>query len=110
MKSGVQARSDGSLSSRKQPPSGKVRFEFVHSTARRVSVVGTFNGWNADVDQMTLRESGNWVKELELPPGTYEYRYVVDGEWVQDPRAEHSVINPFGERNSLLSVRARTED
>jgi len=47
---------------------------------------------------------GRWVKELVLPPGVYEYRLVVDGEWMADPRASESAPNPFGEMNSVLKV------
>ena len=47
---------------------------------------------------------GRWLKGLVLPPGNYEYRVVVDGEWMPDPRASETVTNPFGERNSVLKV------
>lgn len=92
---------------RKQSTRRKVRFEFVEPTAHGVRLVGSFNAWKVETGEMTPLDHGKWVKELELAPGTYEYRYVVDGTWVQDPKAEHSVTNPFGERNSLISVRAR---
>jgi hypothetical protein len=38
-----------------------------------------------------------------LPPGTYEYRYVVDGEWQNDTEMEQ-IPNEFGEKNCLLTV------
>ena len=47
---------------------------------------------------------GRWLKELILAPGVYEYRLVVDGEWMPDPRASETVPNPFGEMNSVLKV------
>lgn len=47
---------------------------------------------------------GRWLKELVLAPGVYEYRLVVDGEWMPDPRVSEGVPNPFGETNSLLTV------
>jgi hypothetical protein len=47
---------------------------------------------------------GRWVKETVLPPGTYEYRLVVDGQWIADPLAKETVPNPFGGRNSILKV------
>jgi hypothetical protein len=53
---------------------------------------------------MTRLGNGKWVKELLLVPGIYEYRFVVDGDWVPDPQADHSITNPYGEKNSLLSV------
>ena len=47
---------------------------------------------------------GQWIKELALSPGIYEYQYVVDGRWVNDPQAVKSTPNPFGGRNSVLVV------
>lgn len=47
---------------------------------------------------------GRWVKDLVLPPGVYEYRLVVDGEWMPDPQARDSKPNPFGGANSILNV------
>ena len=81
-----------------------VRFEFTHPTATTVCVAGTFNDWNAEAKPMHPVGDGRWLKETVLPPGTYEYCLVVDGEWMPDPRARETVPNPFGGRNSILKV------
>lgn len=81
-----------------------VCFEFNHPTARAVSVAGSFNGWRADAKPLHPLGEGRWVKETVLLPGTYEYCLVVDGVWMPDPRAQDSVPNPFGGRNSVLHV------
>ena len=47
---------------------------------------------------------GRWLKQLVLAPGVYEYRLVVDGEWMPDPLASETAPNPFGETNSVLRV------
>jgi hypothetical protein len=39
-----------------------------------------------------------------LKSGQYEYRYVVDGVWTNDPASPPSAPNPYGERNSILKV------
>jgi hypothetical protein len=44
------------------------------------------------------------VTELSLEVGIYEYRFVVDGQWMDDPNAEQHVPNGLGGRNSLLAV------
>ncbi len=49
---------------------------------------------------------GTWAKELILAPGRHEYRFVVDGEWVDDPAATDYVPNPFGGMNAVLTVVA----
>jgi len=81
-----------------------VRFEFTHPTATTVCVAGTFNDWHPEAKPMHPVGDGRWLKETVLPPGTYEYCLVVDGEWMPDPRARETVPNPFGGRNSLLKV------
>lgn len=48
--------------------------------------------------------NGLWIKELVLPPGAYEYRLVVDNEWVPDPLCPETVANPFGGKNSVVKV------
>jgi len=82
-------------------------FEFSHPTAVAISVAGTFNDWRPGATPMISMGAGRWIKALALPPGTYEYRLVVDGEWMPDPRAGETVPNPFGGLNSILRVPDR---
>jgi 1,4-alpha-glucan branching enzyme len=86
-----------------------VRFEFVHPTATTVAVAGTFNEWHPTTKSMHPSGKGHWVKETTLLPGTYEYCFVVDGQWMPDPLAEETVANPFGGRNSVLHVACLAE-
>lgn len=81
-----------------------VHFEFTHPTAQRVCVAGCFNHWKPEAKALHPAGDGRWVKETVLPPGTYEYCLVVDGEWMPDPLAKDHVPNPYGGRNSLLTV------
>ena len=81
-----------------------IRFEYSHPTALSVCVAGCFNHWNPQARALTRDGGGHWHQELSLPPGTYQYRLVVDGEWIPDPAARESVPNPFGGRNSVLKV------
>jgi 1,4-alpha-glucan branching enzyme len=83
-----------------------VRFEFTHPTATTVCVAGSFNHWQPEAKTLHSSGVGNWWKETALAPGTYEYCLVVDGKWMPDPRARESVANPFGGRNSVLTVAA----
>ncbi len=85
-----------------------VHFEYADMSASMVCLAGSFNNWRPERGRMVRLENGKWVKDLVLSPGTYEYRFVVDGQWVPDPNADHTATNPFGERNSLLTVRANT--
>jgi 1,4-alpha-glucan branching enzyme len=81
-----------------------VCFEFTHPTATTVCVAGTFNHWQPEAKTLHPAGGGRWFKETALPPGTYEYCLVVDGDWMPDPRARQTVPNPFGGRNSVLNV------
>ncbi|MBI4664240.1 MAG: hypothetical protein HY735_36050 [Verrucomicrobia bacterium] len=82
----------------------RVRFEFVHSTADRVCVAGSFNDWRPEATPMIPCGNGHWRKELGLPSGTFEYCLVVDGEWMADSAAKKTVPNPYGGINSVLMV------
>jgi hypothetical protein len=51
------------------------------------------------------KDSGKvWKATVALPPGRYEYRFVVDGQWISDPNATESVGNNFGGTNSVIVV------
>jgi 1,4-alpha-glucan branching enzyme len=80
-----------------------VEFNLIASEAKWVAVAGSFNGWNPK--KTPLEEiAGAWHVKVELPRGRYEYRFVIDGQWVTDPNARESVPNPFGSVNSVVSV------
>ncbi|MGD8629054.1 MAG: glycogen-binding domain-containing protein [bacterium] len=72
--------------------------------AKKVYISGEFNDWAADADAMTKGDDGIWRITLSLAPGQYEYKFVVDGTWMEDPDNPESVADPFGGNNSLLTV------
>ena len=57
---------------------------------------------------MVSQGAGKWAKDLALPPGSYEYRLVVDGQWLRDPQAAWQVPNPYGGENSIKVVPSVT--
>lgn len=82
-----------------------VHIEFSDSVAESVAIAGTFNDWRPEATPMVAVGAGRWVKDLTLPPGSYEYCLVVDGgKWLPDPQARELIPNPFGGRNSVLKV------
>ncbi len=82
---------------------------FRDSTASDVRIAGDFNGWVPDKGVRSLIESEGetriWTKIILLNPGTYQYRYVVDGEWREDPDNPEVSSSAVGGRNSVLVVR-----
>jgi len=84
----------------------RVHLEFRVSGATEVCIAGSFNDWPPSVTPMIPLGNGRWGKELVLPPGKYEYRFVVDGQWMDDPAATQWIPNPFGTANAVLEVVA----
>lgn len=80
------------------------RFELAAREARTVFLAGSFNNWNPTATPMMRLHDRQWAKELWLPAGRYEYIFVVDGQWIADPKARDYVPNPFGGCNSVLKV------
>src|SRR5258706_7951792 len=72
--------------------------------AQSACVAGTFNGWDSKKTPMRKEGSTGWKATLPLPPGRYEYRFVVDGQWISDPAARESVKNQFCSTNSIVVV------
>lgn len=97
-------RTTKSKKTKNGPDPQKIRIEFHAEHAQRVSIAGTFNDWRPDATPMLAMGEGRWVKELMLPPGRYEYLFMVDGEWKCDPAAAEEVLNPYGTCNSVLQV------
>ncbi len=88
------------------PPLPATRLVFFGPGAECVCVAGTFNNWDPESLPLKAERDGSWTIELPLSPGRHEYRFIVDGCWVDDPRAEQYVPNAFGGVNGLLEVRA----
>jgi 1,4-alpha-glucan branching enzyme len=66
-------------------PRRLVRFRYVNPLAKSVYLAGTFNQWRPDLTEMFRVGENYWIQELMLSPGPYQYRFVVDGQWVSDP-------------------------
>jgi len=83
----------------------KILFSLIAPGATDVYLVGDFTNWEERpllMERMKPR-SRTFATALSLPPGRYEYKFIVDGEWREDPKAE-SVPNEFGSRNSIITI------
>lgn len=91
-------------SSRSRPTSKK-RLELSYNApeAREVAVTGSFCGWDHGV-ALKKDRSGCWKTTLTLPPGDHEYRFLVDGEWRDDPLCGERTPSGFGTENCILHV------
>jgi hypothetical protein len=100
----VAAASDGTTTT--APGLRYVRLVYAPDVnrAETVTVVGDFNDWDPDATPLR-RVNGIWSTMLALPPGTYEYMFVVDGgRWETDPLALRTRDDGFGGRNAVLDV------
>jgi len=81
----------------------RVTFSCPAPVAKEVFVAGTFNGWDPRKDPLKKQPSG-WKAVKYLPPGVHEYRFVVDGTWVDDPACRIRRPNPYGGENCVLQL------
>ena len=82
-----------------------VEFQLSAPQAKSVNVCGTFNEWRTNAGRMTQDSRGIWKGSIPLRSGKYEYRFFVDGQWIDDPRAGKTVANKFGSRNAVLEIK-----
>jgi 1,4-alpha-glucan branching enzyme len=80
-----------------------VRFTLARPGASSVCLAGSFNNWKP-ATKLNRTGDGEWSVDVDLPPGSHEYRFVVDGQWIEDPRASAHNSNPYGGRNSVVNV------
>lgn len=107
VKSGRQLIAGAGRRSRRSsacPQRRQVIFSLHAPQADSVAVAGDFNDWRPDVCPLKKSAEGRWERRLELPPGRYEYKFVVDGMWHNDPCCTICSPNPFGGENSVLIV------
>lgn len=71
--------------------------------AKSVQIAGDFNGWKPEKNPLT-RTGSDWQAKIQLPKGTYQYRYVVDGNWQHDSANNMTHPNPYGGLNSVVKV------
>jgi 1,4-alpha-glucan branching enzyme len=90
----------------KSKPICKVTFSVPAKEAKNVAVVGTFNEWNTEATELKKLKNGTFKGTVDLPSDTsYEFRYIVDGTYVNDEQADAYAWNDFAAaENSVLNV------
>jgi len=106
---GPPALAETRLETSQEPTTSRqIEVCFRDDDASDVRIAGDFNGWVPDKGVRSLIETAGstrvWTKVLQLPPGTYEYRFVVDGEWQEDPENPKTVTSAAGRSHSVLVV------
>jgi formylglycine-generating enzyme required for sulfatase activity len=84
-------------------------FEFYESNAQRVEVFGSFNNWYPPLP-LSREQGDKWVLRLWLsawmdPFSSYYYRFIVDGQWREDPNNPHTIPNEHGTKDHIIELR-----
>lgn len=85
----------------------KVTFSHTAPNAKSVQLAGDFTGWQEAPIDLKKQRGGLWKATVSLPPGTYEYRLLVDGAWQDDPQCPTRKPNQFGGQNCVCIVQAQ---
>jgi 1,4-alpha-glucan branching enzyme len=79
-------------------------FHFTAPDANSVLLVGDFTQWQEKPIPMYREKSGVWAATADIPPGEHRYRFLVDGEWRDDPECTIRVPNPYGSEDMVTHV------
>jgi len=82
----------------------RITFKLEAAEAKQACLVGDFNSWDENKHKMKKDNKGRWTKIVTLAPGRYEYKFLVDGQWQNDPGNDKMVPNTFGTHNNILKV------
>jgi 1,4-alpha-glucan branching enzyme len=82
---------------------GTMRFALTPAgSVKKVELAGSFNDWHPSA--LKKQKDGSFAATVAIPAGRYEYKFVVDGQWIVDSDNNAWALNPYGTLNSLLVV------
>ncbi|HEY6169463.1 MAG TPA: glycogen-binding domain-containing protein [Verrucomicrobiae bacterium] len=79
-------------------------FHYRAPEAISVMLAGDFTHWQQRPIAMHRESGGVWTAAVSLTPGMHHYRFIVDGEWRDDPECTVRVPNGLGTQNSVVQV------
>ena len=82
----------------------QIEFTLEALHAKSVKLAADFTDWGKYPLDMIQSENGVWFTVVPLAPGHYSYRFIVDGQWCDDPRSNLHIENPFGTNNAIRQV------
>jgi 1,4-alpha-glucan branching enzyme len=85
----------------------RVTFSLDAPGAAAVGLAGEFNGWDPSAHPMKRDGEGRWRRQVLLPEGRFEYKFVVDHRWQTDPANDRYCPNGLGSLNSVLEVATK---
>jgi len=91
------------------PPSSKGNTTFRlkgHPDAALVVLTGSFDNWSQS-QLLFAREGDEWVCRVDLDPGVYQYKFIVDGDWLLDPSNPDTAEDEAGNVNNVIEVKPK---
>jgi 1,4-alpha-glucan branching enzyme len=79
-------------------------FCFTAPTATSVQLVGDFTDWQQRPINLQKDADGTWRTTVELDADPHRYRFLVDGQWRDDPECILRESNPYGGQDSVRQV------
>ncbi len=72
--------------------------------ATSVQLVGDFTKWQENPISLRKESDGIWRVSIDLNPGSHHYRFMVDGQWRDDPECSMHVPNAEGGQAMVRQV------
>ena len=101
----TEIATDAGLFKTTAPFPARAVFSYFAPEARDIRVAGEFNNWRpSERHKLSKKKDGKWGLKIPLMPGKYEYKFIVDGQWREDPENPNNRIGDHGQKNSILEV------
>lgn len=75
-----------------------------YTDAKLVNLAGTFNDWKPSTI-VCGKENAEWICRVDLKPGKYLYKFIVDGTWITDPANSTTETDERGNINSVIQKK-----
>lgn len=89
------------------PKLTEVIFSVFAPEAKDVYLVGEFNKWQLNDSARMAQNNGTWSRKINLNSGKYRYRFVIDGNWIEDSSNPLKEVNPYGSVDSLVEISTK---
>ena len=102
----------GDMQVKKMPPpapslTGNATFKLSgHLDAEAVAIYGSFNNW-IQTKNYCAKEGDGWVCRLDLAPGKYTYKFLVDGVGLNDPTNSATEDDGSGHMDSVIVIKPK---
>jgi enterochelin esterase family protein len=102
----------GDMLVKKMPPpvpslTGNTTFTLAgHTDAEAVAIYGSFSNW-IQTKNYCAKEGDGWVCRIELAPGKYTYKFLVDGVGLNDPTNSATEDDGNGHSDSVIVIKPK---